>query len=376
MAEEGLMMEQETVELEGAPHSGVREKEKWTGPWPVGVPKDYKELFAKGSDWEKFIQGRLRAYNKVGRNFADLYQDMVIKLISSQVLEKFVKKAMTRLPATMSAQEMCDYVGIPFKKLEYLQWRFRLTAEDRTAKNVRLGQTPFFMPTPIEGTGGVYSRKARYLRAEVIEFNQNLEAGVKCRRNDGKHVQKRLNKEGKVIEVGVAVERVTEFAPTGDGFKTYIGQAIHNHFANFCRTKARKEQEHLLSPNSVVSNSGQGSYRVSASFEEGSAWEATLSDTLSHPDEIEARLDFAHQFRDACAEAGLSLEAISDYISGLESEGAGPTQKASALVDLFDHMAKTGKDLPDAFAKIHGVTLSKNLTRRIRGTSTLRRTLQ
>lgn len=365
--------------------------------WPAGVPRDYEEMFSKGSIWVKFIQGRLRTLNKVGRNFEDLYQDMVLKLISANVLDKFVQKAMTRLPSEMTTVELCAYIGITLKKLEYLHWRH--ASRDNPDKKVRAKQCPIWMPTPLRG--GKYSKDAVYSRSDVLDFDRLFdmpESG--CRRNDGSFAMQKRGKtqtvivrdqDGEVlfdhdgnalkekipvldddgnqvmVDINVYVARQTVFAPTGDGFRTYLANALHNHFANFCRTKSRKEKEHLLSPNSVVTGSSDGSFHVSATFEEGSAWESSLADSISHPDELEARIDFADQFKEACQEAGLNTDVLSDYISGLETEGAGPTEAAKPIVDVLDHMAKTGRDLPDAFSKIRGFTLSRELTRRIRG---------
>lgn len=357
--------------------------------WPAGVPRDYNEMFRKGSEWVRFIQGRLRTLNKVGRNFEDLYQDMVLRLMSAQVLEKFVQKAMTRLPAEMTAEEMCAYIGITFKKLEYLQWRYSV-ADDPT-KKVRDKQRPIWVPTPIRG--GRYSRAAVYSRSDVIDFDRHFDAeGSGLRRNDGKFpVQKRrkfkeeavFDADGNAIktrvpvtdddgnqvfmDVNLYVARQTVFAPTGDGFRTYLANALHNHFANYCRTKFRKEKEHLLSPNSVVSSASDGSYHVSATFEEGGSWESSLADGLAHEDELEAKLDFAQQFKEACEEAGLDTEILAEHIQRLESDGTEATGPAQPFVEIIDHMAKTGKDLPEAFAKVVGFTLSRDLTRRIRG---------
>lgn len=302
--------------------------------WPEGVPRDYNALFKKGGVWEKFILGRLRTYNKVGRNLQDIYQDIALKLVAAQVLEKFVKKATTRLPPRVTLQEMLDFCAISLEKFESL--RLSYLAE--------VNPKPIWMPFPIEGETDLYTR------ADVIDFDRVLEedSAAESQRTAG-------------------LVRKTVFLPTAEGFKTYLGNAIRNHFVNFCRTKSRREKESLLNPNSIVASSGDGMFHTAGSFEDVSSWEANLAEPLAyHPDELEARLDFAAQFREACAEAGLDPDVIADYMTGLEEAGAGPTPKAKTLVDVIDHMARTGQDLPEAFERVHNFSLSRRLTRRIR----------
>lgn len=306
--------------------------------WPEGIPRTNAELFREGGEWQKFILNKLRSFNKVGRNLRDLYQDICLRLIAANVLEKFVKKACTRLPAEMTAEEMCAYLGIPYKTLEYMHWRY-----DNPTK-ARQDQVPVWMPTPIRG--GRYSKKGIYARADVIDLDHLMDKpGSGCKRKNG-------------------MARRMTFAPTGDGFKTYLGQAVHNHFANYCRTVSRKEKENLLPGSAVVSSHTDGSYHVSTSFEDNSSWEANLVDPVMHEDALEARMDFVKHFCEACEEAGLDASVIGDYMLG---QTVTATEDAITGIEILEYMAKARVPLHEAFQKVRGVTLSTSLVRKIQG---------
>lgn len=306
--------------------------------WPEGIPRTNAELFQEGGEWQKFILNKLRSFNKVGRNLRDLYQDICLRLIAANVLEKFVKKACQRLPAELTTEEMCAYLGISCKTLEYMHWRYA------NPTKARKDQVPVWMPTPIRG--GRYSKKGVYARADVIDLDHLMDKpGSGCQRKQG-------------------VVRRMVFAPTGDGFKTYLGQAVHNHFANYCRTVSRKEKENLLPGSAVVSNHSDGSYHIATSFEDNASWEANLVAPSIHDDALEARMDFVKHFCEACVEAGLDASAIGDYMLGQTMTASEDTLTG---IEILECMAKSRVPLHEAVQKVCGVTLSTGLVRKIQG---------
>ena len=83
------------------------------------------------------------------------------------------------------------------------------------------------------------------------------------------------------------------------GFTAYLTQAIHNHFANFCRTRSRKYRDTLLSGQAVLKHLGGGAYALTGQDPEGSDWMAGLSaldvsddDVLALVNEVEEEFEF------------------------------------------------------------------------------------
>ena len=332
--------------------------------------------------WDQYIRAKIGAANKVKSNQEDIYQEIASKLIKAQVLEKFVHKATQRLPNQVTAQEMVDFLGIPYKKLGYLHWKHD-NQHRLGEKLISQGQVPIWVPTPI--SGGKYSDKALYSREDVLAFDALFEqentglyrsTGARARKHTDKKKVRPAAEAGAPVDSntvssesvagnpsnpdvaftftetvrGVARERVMSFAPTGDGFKTYLKTAVNNHFLNFCRTKRRKEKEAFISPGASVSQDiGTGIVTAGSGLPDNeSAWEESVADAKTSEDRIESGVtDFCILFRRACEEAGFH-------------------QESESARKVLDYMCLSGHGITHAFQTIARVTLSEDLDFAIR----------
>lgn len=312
--------------------------------WPEGLPRTYDELAAKYGD---YIVKRVRKYNQVDRNFEDLFQSIWMKLIESNLLNKFAARAASTLPPTMTAEEACSYLGITFEA-----WQAAVRPSTR-------------MPVPI---GGISFRRGAVVRTEDIArfdksgyirkrhypqccdaeyFGETMTAEEACafwgvnfsfwknlmtaarkeaRGNfrlsklvSGKLSSPKarvLTKDVEALDasgvLGVRTESRRRPEPTARGFKTYLGNAIHNHFANFCRTQNRRNKDEVLAPQTIIIASTSGYYYAGKS-EEGTAWEGAL------------------------VEAMVSPEEIVDVVSGIRRARLNPNSKRG--VEVLDYMA-------------------------------------
>lgn len=239
--------------------------------WPEGLPKNYDELARQYGD---HIAQQVARHNKVAWNLEDLLQTIWLKLIESQVLEKFVARASSDLPPTMTALEACDYLGVSFdywkKNVMYVAMKKDEQGDERYS----------WMPKPIEGSA--YSKKALFLTDEILVLD---ECG---------YVKDRSRTQPKLCP-----------KITSRGFKSYLNRAIHNHFANFCRSRKRRySKEHMLDPTMVLAPTVDGYRRLgfSKSDDPQVAWETALvSAMMIGADEA---VDVADQLR----RSGLDLQ--------------------------------------------------------------------
>lgn len=195
--------------------------------WPEGLPKDYAELERQ---YGPYIKARIAHLNKTPATQEDLEQEIFLKLLDVQILEKFAAKVWKEHRVT--AIEACEFLGVT-----WTQFTCMVTAR----KNGRED-----LPGPIGGpkdrcTGEIktYSKQAVY-RLEDI---RRLDASGYFRRQPNPRIEPKL---------------------TCRGFKTYLGMAIANHFKNCCRSKFRRHKE-----------------RCQADHEDGTSWESGLADDLS-----------------------------------------------------------------------------------------------
>lgn len=100
-------------------------------------------------------------------------------------------------------------------------------------------------PTPI--SGGWASRKAVYAKEDIERFKAEREGSKRCKKH----------------EVQIVLPQTKSL------FKLYLARAVHNIYANWCRTRSRRYKEFYPGPN-----------------EEGQAWESFLEDRACLPDEM------------------------------------------------------------------------------------------
>lgn len=229
--------------------------------WPDGMPKTYTELF---NQYGTFISRYLIRHNKVDRNREDLTQEVFTKLMESKILEKFAKSVQTRnatlvastpsLPDVLTTDEACAYLNVKWSNWKWHQWRFVK----------KLDPVPVWMPEPVQGTR--QSQRAQYTAADVLDLeilSKNVESKVFIRRE---------------VPVRQMVVQIKPLSP--NAFKFYLTRAVHNHFANWCRTRSRRYKELVLPP-----------------MEDGSAWESRLEQAMSLDDA--SVIDMATHFRSA-----------------------------------------------------------------------------
>lgn len=157
------------------------------------LPTTYAELFKQESKWEKLIQQQVRLER--GRDgqcsmsdFSDATQEVHLRLMTSQILEKFARNRSRQTAETLTAKEACAFLGMSFADWQKLQWAFI--------------QTGAKAPTPIRG-----SRLSRSSIYRVIDLIPNI--------------------KGEVYDEELH-------------FTRYLTRAVSNHFKNHKRTLRRK----------------------------------------------------------------------------------------------------------------------------------------
>lgn len=128
-------------------------------------------------------------------------------------------------------------------------------ARKRMAENSKptVRTTNDYTPKPVNG--GWASKKALYDVIDIEKFKIAREQRSRCKKHGG---------------------IVFQMPVTRSRFKLYLARSVHNIYANWCRTRARKYKELYLAPT-----------------EEGQAWESFLEDTGSGNQE--AKLILAEQ---------------------------------------------------------------------------------
>lgn len=259
--------------------------------WPVGVPRDYNELALEFGD---YITKRVKGYNKVGRNLDDLVQHTWTKLIESRVLEKFVKRANTTMASTMFAEEACGFLGITFE-----QWGDML----------RSGHTDEDKWAPTSLAGEPYSKQALFATAEILIIDE-IDPW------DERPNQKVLPKV------------------TAKGFRSYLSTAIHNHFANFCRTERRKNREQLLPPSMVLAKQSDGAWHQAIEIQDYTSWESTLVGEAFSEGEMASAVDFKAQLKEAFdKEKSLDWDSLLDTTR--KGRATGASQRGLEVLDFI-----------------------------------------
>jgi DNA-directed RNA polymerase specialized sigma24 family protein len=277
----------------------------YEGEWPLGVPSNFEELHR---EYGGFVASRVRRYNKVERNFEDLLQEVWAHLIHVDLLEKFKKSGMGKLPLTMTANEACSFLGITFP-----QW-------------VRVLENNDFV-SHLDGSR--FSEEAVFLTEDVVnldncfspEWGGNQSPWV----NRGKRTRPRM---------------------TAKGFKAYLERAVSNAFKNFCRTKDRRHKDHPISPSSHLAPTSAGEYRRSVNLENQSSWEDGIAAAMTL--DQEDAIDLARQIRKASIdpESNDGAEILDLLLHQGRSRHDGPQRNIDTIILLGQ-----GYSLSDAVKK-------------------------
>lgn len=205
--------------------------------WPIGVPKNYDALYR---EYRVFVERTLNRYIKPcpSQQIEDVKQHIWLKLVESKTIEKFVEKAKYRkIPEKLTATEAVDYLGISWD-----QWM------DLMRKDLKWLQ-------PSEGS--IFSASAVFTGGQI----RNVE------------------------ESGIFP--IVDAIPASDMtkvFRGYLTNVIHNHFANYCRTRVRRFIKDNVVPNE--NSRINGGHLGSALDGDLTPWEDALEDLSgARPDE-------------------------------------------------------------------------------------------
>jgi DNA-directed RNA polymerase specialized sigma24 family protein len=290
-----------------------------TYEWPESVPQDYEELLAMHG---RFIAQQVQNHNKVHRNFEDLFQEVWMRLKANQVLENFVAGATFRLPAKMHVIDVCAYFGIKFSTWRQHQSLWMKYEKTIAADGVMDGNPPsLYMPSPIEGKR--CSDEVFYNGADILLIQDTLtelEArGMKKR--PFKPVRERIHPP-----------------ITAHGFKAYLARAIHNIFANFCRTVDRKCKEQLMPPEVSMARHTDGTYHVrhvEHRSDSAPSWESSLTAAMEVDDE--ELVDMAATIRKAGVDVTTTAgRQIAETANALHRQNR-PTDEKLRVLDLVCH---------------------------------------
>ncbi len=205
--------------------------------WPIGVPKNYDSFYR---EYRVFVERTLNRYIKPcpSQQIEDVKQHIWLKLVESRTIEKFVEKAKYRkIPAKLTATEAVEYLGITWD-----QWMGLMR------KDLKWLQ-------PSEGS--VFSASAVFTGDQI----RNVE------------------------ESGIFP--IVDAIPASDMtkvFRGYLTHVVHNHFANYCRTRVRRFIKDNVVPNE--NSRVNGGHLGSALDGDMTSWEDALEDhSRARPDE-------------------------------------------------------------------------------------------
>lgn len=252
-------------------------------PTAFAVPKDYNELVR---DYSAFVARVLRRYDTVGRHSMDLYQDVWTSLLASDVLVKF-SASLSKPAPTMTGEQAAAFLDVRFGAFSTAMWVKHVGRRLPDGSRDKRGG---WMPTPVKGHYS--SRKAIYNTVDIIALR---DSGRMKRRNP---------------EAPEPVLPGSDSTPTRGRFESYLTSAIHNHFANFCRSKDRKDKDVYLAP-----------------CEDGTAWESGVADGSESPEdcaeirramsklgaqgmEVLSLLDQNYTLAEACAKVAIPVTKL------------------------------------------------------------------
>ncbi len=205
------------------------------------VPQTNQEMVTHYRDHVLRVVTR---FNRVATNYEDITQHVWMMLFKNRVLEKYEKSAAALgpdvpiIPPTITALEATLLLGVNWKQWRTMMWFGQPAAEKSHAGHFRRHYR-VITPIPVSGT---WCSKFAVFRTEDVLNLHNIH-----------YFKKRT-----ILEI---VWPMATPLKTRSPFRTYLTTAIHNIFANFCRTHARRYKELTQAP-----------------AEDGTPWEAALTD--------------------------------------------------------------------------------------------------
>ena len=240
--------------------------------WPEGVPRDFTEFFR---DHGKFIEKQILKHNKITRNFEDLYQDICMRLIASDLLNKFVHRAGRTLPETLEAKDCATYLGLDLHRFHTI---LRYLSQPRIQAKVGLSIKPL--------EGDLLDEKAVFFTSDIKDI------------------------DGFLPIARPFPKRCPWVSPLG--FTAYLTRAIHNHFANWCRTRSRKYRDLCLPGTQMLTRTASGEYVQTGNGEGIVDWESRLVANALNDDDLFTVVESIEQ---ECAKEDVELRDEKGAIS-------------------------------------------------------------
>lgn len=172
------------------------------------IPANNEELSRVYGD---YILNQVKHLNRRAENTLDIVQSVWLRLLESDVIGKFHARNQKSRPDALTTEEVCQHLGISVDSWTVAQARYQ--TGDRTIP---------WMPTPVAGEPD--SLDALWATEEIEQYEQTV-----------------FEHHEKVSDSENLIPRATEAK-----FRTYLQWAIHNAFANWCRTHHRRHKERAI----------------------------------------------------------------------------------------------------------------------------------
>lgn len=254
------------------------------------IPENYAELFRL---YGSFIAAEIRRANTLAVNFEDALQEVSMRLVAAQVIEKFQSASQAYTPTTMTGQEACTFLGISWSQWKARQWAFRkgykVNGERRKGK---------WMPDPI--SGGATSRKGVFSFDDILRLSDD--EGMAWRHR------------GPIMMPTKPVE------PKPWQFTNYLARAVANHFKNFCRQMSRRWKDRP--GDAVPTPAHRGGTNLPSFRTPEGAYDLAWEDSIRDPD-AEEDMDSCVRLRgvlDVLAANGLDLRDALDRVMNHPNE--------------------------------------------------------
>jgi RNA polymerase sigma factor (sigma-70 family) len=174
----------------------------------LGIPKTNEEMVQM---YGKYIQQQVRHLNRRPANFLDILQSVWLKLVEGRVVEKFHERQRASRPDALTTEEVCQHLGITVEAWVGAQEAYHT------------GESPIpWMPSPVAGEAS---------GLDALWATDDVE---------------RYESVAHLYHEKVAASECLIPQTTGAKFRTYLQWAIHNAFANWCRTQSRRDKDRTI----------------------------------------------------------------------------------------------------------------------------------
>ena len=127
------------------------------------------------------------------------------------------------------------------------------------------------------------------------------------------------------------------------GFRAYLTQAIHNHFANWCRHRSRKYKDVLLAQNAVVVAVGDA-YTQRGHNEDGIAWEQAIVSASLDAEDLSQYSEFiSTKVQPLATRYNIDMSCASEWETYTDAEGIQrqrPTARARIALEVLDYISQ------------------------------------